>query len=60
MGFNPFEMGVQLFQTASNFPNSDGPNAFFPNKISSAADFRWPLRVKSKDKSYKGNIEVSC
>ena len=30
MVYNPFKMVVHFFHTASNFPNSDGPNAFFP------------------------------
>ena len=30
IGFNPFKMVVQLFLKATNFPNFDGPNAFFP------------------------------
>ena len=30
MVFNPFEMAVQIFKTASSLPNFDGPNAFFP------------------------------
>ena len=25
----PFKMAVKFFKTASNFPNFDGPNAFF-------------------------------
>ena len=29
MVFNPFKMAVQFFSTSSNFPNFDGPNAFF-------------------------------
>ena len=29
-GFNTFQMAVQFFKTASNFPNFDGPNAFSP------------------------------
>ena len=31
MLFDPFQMAVQFFYTASNFPNFDDPNAFFPN-----------------------------
>ena len=31
MGFNLFKMAVQFFQTASSFPNFEGPNAFFPD-----------------------------
>ena len=41
MVFNPFKMVVQLFQTASNFPNFDGQNAFFPK-------FNWPLAPTSE------------
>ena len=28
--FHPFKMVAWFFQTASSFPNFDGPNAFFP------------------------------
>ena len=38
MLFNPFKTAVQFFSTASFFPNSDDPNAFFPNSM--GLDFR--------------------
>ena len=28
---NPFNIAFQIFETASNFPNFDDLNAFFPN-----------------------------
>ena len=41
--FNPFKIAVQFFQTASNFPNFDGQNAFFPNSTGP-----WPRLQKGK------------
>ena len=43
MLFNPFQMAVQFFKTASNFPNIDDPNAFFPNSTGP-----WPRLQKGR------------
>ena len=40
MVFNPFEMVVQFFSTASSFPNFDGLNAFFPSSTGPWPDLK--------------------
>ena len=43
MHFNPFKLADHLFKTASNFPNFDDPNAFFPNSTGP-----WPRLQKGR------------
>ena len=40
MIFNPFKIAVQLFLTASSFPNFDDPNAFPQIQQAPGSDFR--------------------